>query len=191
MWVKGLPFKISFFMWKLWKGYCGMLDNKGNSETQTNIPSIARSEFNWLLLRNEEGDLVYACGKEIQEVTNTLAETRAIFEALKHCLTNEMNNIWVETDSMLLKKVITREWKPPWVIEEEVKEIRKMLMLCNGRITHIFREGNKLADHFANYALDQGVIECHSFNYLDTQGRRLVNGDKMQCPFPRVKASRQ
>lgn len=75
-------------------------------------------------LRNEEGDLVYACGKEIQEVTNTQAETRAILEALKHCLTNEMNNIWVETDSMLLKKVITREWKPPWVIEEEVKEIR-------------------------------------------------------------------
>nr|XP_016472595.1 PREDICTED: uncharacterized protein LOC107794608 [Nicotiana tabacum] len=74
--------------------------------------------------RNEEGDPVYACGKEIQEVTNTQAETRAILEALKHCLTNEMNNIWVETDSMLLKKVITREWKPPWVIEEEVKEIR-------------------------------------------------------------------
>jgi len=64
-------------------------------------------------------------------------------------------------------------------------------MLCNGRITHIFREGNKLADHLANYALDQGVIECHSFNHLDTQGRRLVNGDKMQCPFLRVKASRQ
>nr|XP_016504701.1 PREDICTED: uncharacterized protein LOC107822657 [Nicotiana tabacum] len=42
IWVKGLPFKISFFMWKLWKGYCEMLDNKGNSETQTNIPSTAR-----------------------------------------------------------------------------------------------------------------------------------------------------
>ncbi|XP_075104777.1 uncharacterized protein LOC142178886 [Nicotiana tabacum] len=115
-------------------------------------------------LRNEEGDLVYACEKEIQEV---------------------------ETDSMLLKKVITREWKPPWVIEEEVKEIRQMLMLRNGRITHIFREGNNLADHLANYALDQGVIECHSFHHLDTQGRRLVNGHKIQCPFLRVKASRQ
>ncbi|XP_075080440.1 uncharacterized protein LOC142165948 [Nicotiana tabacum] len=75
-------------------------------------------------LRNEEGDLVYACGKEIQEVTNTQAETMAILEPLKQYLTNEMNNIWVETDSILLKKAITREWKQPWVIEEEVKEIR-------------------------------------------------------------------
>ncbi|XP_075074578.1 uncharacterized protein LOC142162156 [Nicotiana tabacum] len=35
-------------------------------------------------LRNEHGDLLFACGKEIQKVTNTQAETKAILEALKH-----------------------------------------------------------------------------------------------------------
>ncbi|XP_075074526.1 uncharacterized protein LOC142162113 [Nicotiana tabacum] len=194
MWVKGLPFKISFFMWKRWKGnlplddvirrmgyympskyWCCVMpkdeilshvfyrsltalkvwsyfySHAGLSREGLNLhqaiekywttkPGIDRVPFRWLdilrmmenytpklkfnkvswelpmtgwtkintdgalrgnpgrsslgfCLRNEEGDQVYACGKEIQEVTNTQAETRAIMEALKHCLTNEMNNI--------------------------------------------------------------------------------------------------
>nr|XP_009784530.1 PREDICTED: uncharacterized protein LOC104232953 [Nicotiana sylvestris] len=167
IWVKGLPFKISFFMWKLWKAlkvwsyfysHAGLSleglplhqaivkcwttkviprlkpifqalpsiivwelwkRRNNNKHGWTKINTDMASKGNpgrssiGFCLRNEEGDLVYACGKEIQEVTNTQAETTAILEALKHCLTNEMNNIWVETDSMLLKKVITREWKPP------------------------------------------------------------------------------
>ncbi|XP_019257820.1 PREDICTED: uncharacterized protein LOC109236045 [Nicotiana attenuata] len=57
-------------------------------------------------LRNEHGDLMYACGKEIQQVTNTQAESMAILEALNYCVDNEISNIWFQTDSMLLKNVI-------------------------------------------------------------------------------------
>ncbi|XP_070002587.1 uncharacterized protein [Nicotiana sylvestris] len=58
-------------------------------------------------------------------------------------------------------------------------------------VTHIHREGNKLADHLANYALDHGEIECQHFWHLDAQGRRLINEDKMQCPSLRVKVDRR
>lgn len=58
------------------------------------------------------------------------------------------------------------------------------------KITHIFREGNRLADHLRNYALEEGTMECHDFWQLDSQGRRLVNENKMQCPYIRVRVAR-
>lgn len=48
----------------------------------------------------------------------------AILETLKYSMANDIFNIWVQTDSMMLKNVIEGVWKPPWVIEKEVNEIR-------------------------------------------------------------------
>lgn len=117
-------------------------------------------------------------------------EAIAILEALRYCLQQDIRQIWLETDSMMMKNVIIGIWKPPWVIEDEIEEIKKLLIMCNGEITHIYREGNKLADHLANYALDVGNIVCHDFHQLDTHGRRLVNVDKLLCPNLRIKAAR-
>lgn len=46
-------------------------------------------------------------------------------------------------------------------------------------------------DYLANYALDTGPIETHSFIDLDTQGRRIVNSDKLLCLYLRVKVDRR
>lgn len=67
-----------------------------------------------------------------------------------------------------------------------MEEIKELMATCNVTVAHTLREGNSLADHLANYALDIGPIECHCCGDLDVQGRRLVNNDKMQCPYLRV-----
>nr|XP_016492588.1 PREDICTED: uncharacterized protein LOC107812069 [Nicotiana tabacum] len=111
-------------------------------------------------IRNENGDIVKSVGKEIEETTNTVAEAKAMVEALRFCRFQQYSHV------------------------------DKMMQLMNGgnyTVTHIHREGNKLADHLANYALDHGEIECQQFWHLDAQGRRLVNEDKLQCPNLRVK----
>nr|XP_016504579.1 PREDICTED: uncharacterized protein LOC107822538 [Nicotiana tabacum] len=133
------------------------------------------------VLRNEEGDVLYACGKEIQEGTNSVAEAKAISEALKFCVQHDYVLIDLHTDSMVLQKVITGEWKPPWVLGSLVEEIMDLMKRANVKISHTLREGNKLADHIANYALDNGMFECYGFEDLDVQGRKLVNSDKLQC----------
>lgn len=66
---------------------------------------------------------------------------------------------------MMLKNVIEGSWKSPWMIVEYVEEIKKIVVFW---VSHIFREGNKLADHLTNFALDYGPIECDSFAHLDT-----------------------
>lgn len=66
-----------------------------------------------------------------------------------------------------------------------------MMTRCNTIVAHILREGNSLADYIANYALDHGPLERFGFQDLDSHARRLVNSDKLQCPYIRVKVARR
>ncbi|XP_070011225.1 uncharacterized protein [Nicotiana sylvestris] len=142
-------------------------------------------------IRNENGDIVKSVGKEIEETTNIVAEAKAIVEALRFCRFQQYSHVWLQTDSMLLKKIMDGIWKPPWIISDQVKEMMQLMNEGNYTLTHIHREGNKLADHLANYALDHGEIECQQFWHLDAQGRRLVNEDKLKCLSLRVKVDRR
>ncbi|XP_019234932.1 PREDICTED: uncharacterized protein LOC109215344 [Nicotiana attenuata] len=139
---------------------------------------------------NETGDVCYALGKEINEAINTEAEAVAIVDALRFCRLHQYSHVWIQIDSMLMKKIIDGTWKTPWCIADQVEEIMQLLEGCNYIVSHIFREGNKLADQLANYALDFGDIECKDFWQLDIQGGRIVNEDKLQRPYLRVKVAK-
>ncbi|XP_070007342.1 uncharacterized protein [Nicotiana sylvestris] len=142
-------------------------------------------------IRNENGDIVKSVGKEIEETTNTVAEAKAMVEALRFCRFQQYSHVWLQTNSMVLKKIMDGIWKPPRIISEQVEEMMQLMNEGNYTVTHIHREGNRLADRLANYALDHGEIECQQFWHLDEKGRRLVNEDKMQCPSLRVKVDRR
>ncbi|XP_019242508.1 PREDICTED: uncharacterized protein LOC109222633, partial [Nicotiana attenuata] len=118
--------------------------------------------------RDEAGEVKYAMEKEIAEGSNNEAEAVAILEALRICRDKNYSQVWLQTDSMLMKSIIEKAWKPPWTIVDLMEEIKELMEGCSIRISHIFREGNKLADHLANFALDYGNIECHDFWELDS-----------------------
>ncbi|XP_070054705.1 uncharacterized protein [Nicotiana tomentosiformis] len=141
-------------------------------------------------LRDKYGDVIYPAGREIDEASNIEAETLAILEALRYSSLHQHHQVWLQTDSMLLKNIVEGSWKPPWCIIDQVDEIKRLLNGCINMVSHIYREGNKLADHLANYALDVGNFECHEFWELDVQARRILNGDKLQCPYLRVKVTK-
>lgn len=111
-------------------------------------------------------------------------------EALRYYVEQGFTQIMLQTDSMLMKNVLEGKWVPPWNVSEYVEESRNIIEGCNVSISHILREGNSLGDHLANYALDSGDIEAQGFAQLDSQGRRIVNFDKSQYPYVRVKAAR-
>ncbi|XP_070056988.1 uncharacterized protein [Nicotiana tomentosiformis] len=156
-------------------------------------PSIAAycsSLASCFVLRNEERDIVYGCGKKVQEGTNIEAEAKAILEALRFCVEHDYGLIDLHTDSMMLKNILNGERSVPWVISARVEEIKELMARSNVTVAHTLREGNSLADQLANYALDVGSIEAHNFWELDIKGRRIVNSDKLQCPYLRVKVAR-
>ncbi|XP_070039454.1 uncharacterized protein [Nicotiana tomentosiformis] len=64
-------------------------------------------------VRDEYRDIVFAAGKEINETTNTEAEAEAIVQALKFCRMQQYSQVCVQTDSMVMKKILEGSWKPP------------------------------------------------------------------------------
>lgn len=61
----------------------------------------------------------------------------------------------IETDSLMMKQILNYMWKPPWNIVVHVEEIKHLMSMCIIPVTHVLREGNKLAAHLANITLDQ------------------------------------
>lgn len=114
-------------------------------------------------MRDECGDIRYAAGREIKEGSNNEAEVPTIVEAMTMCRAMNFNNIWLQKDLMMLKNIIDGPWKTPWNIVDAVEKIKRLKEGFNFKVSHIFREGNKLADHLENYALDSGNIESHDF----------------------------
>ncbi|XP_009784324.2 uncharacterized protein [Nicotiana sylvestris] len=141
-------------------------------------------------LRDDEGDIKYACGKLIHDTTNNVAEALEIVEALKYCEEKGFAQVILQTDSLLLKNAIEGIWAVPWVIAEYVEDIVHVMTRMHVNLSHIMREGNCLADHLANHAIDIGNIQAHCFQELDIKGRKILNNDKLQCPYLRVKVTR-
>ncbi|XP_075083250.1 uncharacterized protein LOC142167001 [Nicotiana tabacum] len=88
-------------------------------------------------VRNEKGDTIMAVGKEIEETTNTVAEAKAIIKALRFYRSQQYSHVWLQTDSMLLKKIMDGIWKPPWIIVEQVEEMMQLMNGDNYKVSHI------------------------------------------------------
>uniref|UniRef100_A0A0V0HCS3 Putative ovule protein n=1 Tax=Solanum chacoense TaxID=4108 RepID=A0A0V0HCS3_SOLCH len=141
-------------------------------------------------LRNEMGDILHAEGATIDIITNTVADAKAILEACKHCKQSQHNQVIMQTGSMLLYKVLEGKWATPWVIADMVEEIKACLRNKQYKFQHILREGNQLADYFANIALDKGSCRYSQFKSIKTRGRKILNSDKYQCLYLRIAQNR-
>lgn len=83
-----------------------------------------------------------------------------------------------QIDSLILYKVIKKEWGCPWNIASQVEETQAFLSNQIHKFQHILREGNTLADFLANTTIDKGGSKFTSFKSLEPMGRKWINSDK-------------
>ncbi|XP_060190463.1 uncharacterized protein LOC132619636 [Lycium barbarum] len=119
--------------------------------------------------------------------TNTQAKTKAILQDLRYLNNMQVERIMLITDSLLLKNIVQRVWEVPWQIVSMMEEIWQLVEGKTIVVNHIYREGNKVADHLANLALDSGNFVANNFMEMDTHGRKLVNSDKLEEPYMRIR----
>ncbi|XP_070054341.1 uncharacterized protein [Nicotiana tomentosiformis] len=142
-------------------------------------------------IRDSIGDLIYAQANIVEEATNNIAEAHAILEAVRYIVQMQYPPCLIETGSLLMKKVLDDVWESPWSIANQVDEIKGLLAKGVFQIVHVLREGNKLADHLENLTLDQQhIIQVHSFWELKLEGRKILNNDKLQIPYIRVRTAK-
>ncbi|XP_075082433.1 uncharacterized protein LOC142166835 [Nicotiana tabacum] len=134
-------------------------------------------------VRDHAGDLVFAKAKEIGETTNIVAEAKAIVEGLAYCVERQLHPLIMETDSLVMRKIIDGEWATPWCIGAEVRKIKHIKNNYNVVFEYVLREGNSVADFLGNLAFSfVGTHTFHSFNELPIATKKLINMEKSQIP---------
>ncbi|KAL2485051.1 Uncharacterized protein Adt_29807 [Abeliophyllum distichum] len=92
--------------------------------------------------------------------------------------------LWVESDSTLAIQCITKGGGP-WHIQATLRHIRHLLALDRDTITHIFREGNQVADLLASEGWDRRYYYEYSSRDLPRRHRSLVQIDRFGLPTVR------
>lgn len=110
-----------------------------------------------VVFKDSKDQVVKSFGSKIGTTTNNVAEYSALIVALQEALMMGWTNLDVFTDSELLAKQCSGEYK----IKEDSLKLLSLFVkhLRRGferlQISHVPREQNKLADQEANKALDQ------------------------------------
>lgn len=117
-------------------------------------------------IRNDRGELIYAKSKALGETTSVEAEVVAIQQAILVCQEFNYLGVQIETDSLLLTKMINRQWRVPWTLMDLIDEIKFKMNAVHGSIKHVFREGNQVADALANEVFEAQQTKIFS-NFTD------------------------
>ena len=108
------------------------------------------------VLETEDGTILAAHGERIGVATNNVAEYSALVAGLERALELGVDELEVVSDSELLVKQMTGEYRVKNEALKELNERASRLARRLGRVdyTAVRREHNELADSLVNEALD-------------------------------------
>ena len=108
------------------------------------------------VLEAEDGTVLAAHGERIGVATNNVAEYRALIAGLEKALELAVDDVEVVSDSELLVKQMTGEYrvKNAALQELSLEASRLARKLATVTYTAVRREHNELADRLVNEALD-------------------------------------
>ncbi|KAL2471104.1 Uncharacterized protein Adt_39240 [Abeliophyllum distichum] len=101
------------------------------------------------IIKDSSGQCIRAFFSFYGDCTILEAELRAILDGIILAQRLGLSVLWVESDSTLAIHCITKGGGP-WHIQATIRHIRHLLSLDRDTITHIYREGNQVADLLAS-----------------------------------------
>ncbi|GFY91786.1 hypothetical protein Acr_08g0001820 [Actinidia rufa] len=103
------------------------------------------------VLRNHNAEFLFGYAESIGKTTSNIAELAALRRGIELVLENGWNDVWLEGDSKALVEIIAqRRLVKCAVAQGHIRHINLMIPeLNNCIVTHIYREGNRAADKFA------------------------------------------
>lgn len=103
------------------------------------------------VFRNHKAEFLLGYAESIGKTNSTIAEFAALRRGLELVLENGWSDVWLEGDSKTLVEIIGRKRSVRCAeVQRHVSCINLIITaLDNCKVTHIFREGNRAADKFA------------------------------------------
>ena len=103
------------------------------------------------VVRNHNAEFLLGYAESIGRANSTIAELTALRRGLELVLENGWNDIWLEGDAKTLVEIIVQKRQVRCMeVQEHISSINSILPGFNNCIvSHIYREGNRAADKFA------------------------------------------
>ncbi|MQL91792.1 hypothetical protein Taro_024408 [Colocasia esculenta] len=115
------------------------------------------------ILRDHNGDMHCVFAAPYCNLKSSLAaKALALRDGLRMCCKIGASDVQVETDSLNLVHIVTKQTPWPWDLSFILHEIVVIAAKVQAEITHVPREGNKVADCLAGF-----VVSCAYFTSLD------------------------
>ena len=140
------------------------------------------------VIRNDEGRFELAFFWFLGRSTSLIAELKAIWKGLKLCKELNLTNVIVETDSttaiaLIKKSDMQWNWKMGLIVQNILDLTKHMCIV----FSHVYREGNKAADHMANIAINSRSSGIWRPGDCSIPFRQLMYQDKIGAPYLRRK----
>lgn len=115
------------------------------------------------VVRNHKAEFLLGYAESIGQANSTIAELIALRRGLELVLENGWNDVWLEGDAKTLVEIIMKKRKVRCMeVQRHVSHINSILLpeFKNCFVSHIYREGNRAADKFAQmgHHLDEPTI---------------------------------
>ncbi|GMY37202.1 RVT_3 domain-containing protein [Fagus crenata] len=121
------------------------LNFDGSSKGRANKASIGG------VFRNHKAEFLLGYAESIGKANSTIAELAALRRGLELVLENGWNDVWLEGDAKTLIDIIVQGRRVKCLeVQRHISDINLILLeLDNFHVTHVYREGNRAADKFA------------------------------------------
>ncbi|MQL69783.1 hypothetical protein Taro_002073 [Colocasia esculenta] len=115
------------------------------------------------ILRDHNGDMQWAFATPYHDLKTSLAaEALALRDGLRLCSKMDASEVQIETDSLNLVHIVTTQTPRPRDLSFILQEIVVAAAKVKAEIMYAPREGNKVADYLAEFA-----VSCACFTLLD------------------------
>ncbi|KAK9288313.1 hypothetical protein L1049_016764 [Liquidambar formosana] len=115
-------------------------------------PGIAASGG---VFRNYRGFMKGFFGLCLGIQTAFFAELKSVILAVSFAWEKGWHSLWIESDSSaVISSLQNYTFKPPWPLLNEWRNCLSLIKKMNVIFSHIYREGNSIADKIANLALN-------------------------------------
>ncbi|PHT39381.1 Geraniol 8-hydroxylase [Capsicum baccatum] len=101
-------------------------------------------------VRDALRNFLYAESIRLPDGSNLLSEAKALKAGLELCINRHFMPVVMETDFLIMKNVLDNNWGMPWSIDMELKSFNQSRSRGRVMVEHVYREGNQVADYFAN-----------------------------------------
>ncbi|GAU32064.1 hypothetical protein TSUD_214200 [Trifolium subterraneum] len=104
------------------------------------------------IFRNHEADMIYCFAEPLGTASAFQAELCGAMRAIEMAHNRNWKNIWLETDSVLVVLAFKNlNSNVTWNLRNRWNNVKLLLRQMNCIVSHIFREGNQVADTLANF----------------------------------------